>query len=88
MCYKCNNNAFIRNFLRCESLCDEGYYGEGCLQKCNCHFCNSTNGECYNEGTTENSMHTTLQTIYLTTEKNVLNETEITTESSTSNKLF
>lgn len=39
-------NTFIRNFLRCESLCDEGYYGEGCLQKCECPFCDSVNGEC------------------------------------------
>lgn len=48
-------NTFIRNFLRCDSLCDEGYYGEGCLQKCECPFCNSVNGECYTtvETTTE-----------------------------------
>lgn len=46
-----SDDAFIATFPRisssCESRCDEGYYGEGCLQKCECPFCNSTNGECY-----------------------------------------
>lgn len=47
--------VFKRNFLSCESLCDEGYYGEGCLQKCDCPFCNSTNGECHTTTTTTES---------------------------------
>lgn len=41
---------FIFWYNRCESSCDEGYYGEGCLQKCTCNEtkgCNSITGECY-----------------------------------------